>query len=214
MSSRIPNGTSGSSHNKGSQRSRAQQQELLDDQLTDWWSATVLGDNPYVSDDGSKCSLGWEYTKEELTMTSRNNNTDDNTCASDEHGSQSSSSGWEFTMEERSMTSATGGNNNACVSHDGSAAASQSSHGWEFNMEELSMSSATGGDNPCVSDDSRFLLLSEFTMEEFETTSANDNNSCTKDDDWKNIEKRPFILGTASSRHQTKQSCQEQTGEN
>ena len=183
ISTRTPNGTSGSSNYKSSRRSRTQQQEPLDDQLTDWWSATVLGDNPCVSDDGSQCSLGWEYTKEKISMTS-SSNIDGNPCASDEHGSQSSSSGWEFTMEELSMTSAAGGNN-ACVSDDGSTAASQSSHGWEFNMEELSMSSATGGDNPCVSDDSRFSLLSEFTMEEFRTTSADDNNSCTKDVVWK-----------------------------
>jgi hypothetical protein len=162
-STRTLNGTSGNTHYKGSQRSRTQQQEPLDDQLTDWWSATVLGDN------GSQCSLGWEYTTEELPMTST---IDDNPCVSDDE--------------------------------------SKRSLGWEYTMEELPMTSATG-DNPCESDDPQFSLLSEFNMEVFRTT-ITDDNSCTKDDG-KNNEKRDFLYDT-SSHYQTKQSCQEQTGEN
>lgn len=55
-------------HNKGSIRSsRTTQVEPLDDQLTDWWSSTVLGsDSPFVSDD-SASSLGWEFTMEDLS---------------------------------------------------------------------------------------------------------------------------------------------------
>jgi hypothetical protein len=48
-------------------------------------------------------------------------------------------------------------------------------------------------------------------MEVFRTT-ITDDNSCTKDDG-KNNEKRDFLYDT-SSHYQTKQSCQEQTGEN
>jgi len=48
---------------KGSQRS-TRTQEPLDDQLTDWWSDTVLGGVPNVGDD-SMASLGWELTPED-----------------------------------------------------------------------------------------------------------------------------------------------------
>ena len=59
---------------KGSVLTRAQ--EPLDDQLTDWWSSTVLGgDNPFVSDD-SQASLGWEFTMEDLPMTTATNAVD------------------------------------------------------------------------------------------------------------------------------------------
>lgn len=39
-------------------------QELLDDQLSDWWLTTVLGDAAFTSDD-SASSLGWEFAMEE-----------------------------------------------------------------------------------------------------------------------------------------------------
>ena len=39
-------------------------QELLDDQLSDWWLTTVLGDTAFTSDD-SESSLGWEFAMEE-----------------------------------------------------------------------------------------------------------------------------------------------------
>lgn len=59
-----------SGRNKGSLRSsRTTPVEPLDDQLTDWWSSTVLGsDSPFVSDD-SASSLGWEFTMEDLPTT-------------------------------------------------------------------------------------------------------------------------------------------------
>ena len=45
--------------------------ELLDDQLNDWWLATVLGDAEFISDD-SQSSLGWEFEMEEPAVDSCN----------------------------------------------------------------------------------------------------------------------------------------------
>lgn len=39
-------------------------QELLNDQLNDWWMTTVLADTGFMTEDTSECSLGWEYSTE------------------------------------------------------------------------------------------------------------------------------------------------------
>mmetsp|Transcript_18347 Transcript_18347/g.45554 ORF Transcript_18347/g.45554 Transcript_18347/m.45554 type:complete len:99 (-) Transcript_18347:412-708(-) len=42
--------------------------EVLDEQLADWWSSTVLGDSAFVSED-SIASLGWEFETDEIPTT-------------------------------------------------------------------------------------------------------------------------------------------------
>ena len=45
-----------------------EKKEVLDEQLADWWSSTVLGDSAFVSDD-SYTSLGWEFGTDEIPTT-------------------------------------------------------------------------------------------------------------------------------------------------
>ena len=40
-------------------------QELLNDQLNDWWMTTVLADTGFMTEDSSESSLGWEYSTED-----------------------------------------------------------------------------------------------------------------------------------------------------
>ncbi len=55
---------SNSSLTHASKKSGSTHQELLNDQLNDWWMAT-LADTGFMTDDSSESSLGWEYSTEE-----------------------------------------------------------------------------------------------------------------------------------------------------
>ncbi len=60
--------TSTSSHLPKHENRPIKKNEVLDEQLSDWWSSTVLGDSAFVSDD-SYASLGWEFETDEIPTT-------------------------------------------------------------------------------------------------------------------------------------------------